>query len=557
MRIRAAALALSLFLALDRHALAAWPPGGTEVGVTPIQLAPVMIEDGQGGAFLAWQTGDLYDDIRFTHYTSRGEPANGWPAGGIALGTYFWQPRPRLISDGRSGTLVAWNESGMPPFIGWFRLRHYLGNGRPAPGWPDSPVGLSFPGDTRDSDPLFLSDGRGGVIVVVPSRKNLVIYEPPIAVQRIDERGGFPWGGEWRYLSPESRAPLTTCAAEDGSGGVFVAWSEGIPASAQLYLQRIDESGVVARGWPTRGIPIGAGDVTRLQPAMLPDGHGGALIAWPASGAMRAIRILGDGTIAPGWSAEGAVIFRTTGSGLRLCSDGDAGVIAAWQDSRPRSHGSDVRAQRIDANGVVRWLADGVPICVMAGSQVQVSLSPDRRGGAFLAWSDGRLGELRFAIYASHVLGSGEIARGYPAGGTPVGDGVQQFGSVIVFDPGGAPLVAWQDRPDFESNPRVLLTQLEAPRPGPVVETPRRLSRVKFGLSATPYVRFEADRAGLARVEVFDVGGRRVGASQAMWVEPGERSANPDVPRNLRPGVYLVRIFLGERVTTTRVALLK
>src|SRR6185503_18574774 len=61
--------------------------------------------------------------------------------------------------------------------------------------------------------------------------------------------------------------------------------------------------------WATGGQPVCVAAEEQRQPAIAPDGAGGAFIAWMDLGFSRAgyyvQRVLGNGLIAPGWPANG------------------------------------------------------------------------------------------------------------------------------------------------------------------------------------------------------------------------------------------------------------
>ncbi|MFZ1319614.1 MAG: hypothetical protein WAQ56_09945, partial [Candidatus Nitrotoga sp.] len=52
-----------------------------------------------------------------------------------------------------------------------------------------------------------------------------------------------------------------------------------------------------------------------------------------------------------------------------IISDGSGGAIITWQDYRGGAT-ADIYAQRIDASGVVQWTADGVAISTAVGEQL-------------------------------------------------------------------------------------------------------------------------------------------------------------------------------------------
>jgi hypothetical protein len=71
----------------------------------------------------------------------------------------------------------------------------------------------------------------------------------------------------------------------------------------------------------------------------------------------------------------------------------------------------------------------------------------------------------------------------------------------------------------------------------------------------------EADAAGIQRLEILDVSGRRVRLMDAGWREPGSRQVRwdgrDDAGAQVPAGVYLVRVAAADRVARLRVALLR
>ncbi|HMA47396.1 MAG TPA: FlgD immunoglobulin-like domain containing protein [Frankiaceae bacterium] len=167
----------------------------------------------------------------------------------------------------------------------------------------------------------------------------------------------------------------------DGAGGAFVAWKDPRPGTSppDIYLQRVAGSGALAAGWPSAATALGACTAagTQQSPAMIRDGG------------------------APG--------------------EAGSGVILAWQDLRGGT--ADIYAVRIGGDGSVApgWTADGTPVCSASGTQGAPAMVDDAAGGAIVVWSDGRA--TPSAIYAQRIGPDGAVApttgvAGRPAPGT-------------------------------------------------------------------------------------------------------------------------------------------
>src|SRR6185295_8610421 len=110
---------------------------------------------------------------------------------------------------------------------------------------------------------------------------------------------------------PTSRGSNAT-AIPDGVGGWYVAWEEykTNPSSSDVYVQRVAPTGDLAPGWPVDGLIVSNGPKPELIPRLAQDGSGGVLMAWVDgrnnNGDIYVQRIRGDGAIFPGWPAGGA-----------------------------------------------------------------------------------------------------------------------------------------------------------------------------------------------------------------------------------------------------------
>ena len=73
-----------------------------------------------------------------------------------------------------------------------------------------------------------------------------------------------------------------------------------------------------------------------------------------------------------------------------IVSDEAGGVIVTWADNR--SGNREIYAQRISADGVLQWTADGVALCTASGDQANPVITRDGSGGAIVTWHDIRGG---------------------------------------------------------------------------------------------------------------------------------------------------------------------
>ena len=177
----------------------------------------------------------------------------------------------------------------------------------------------------------------------------------------------------------------------DSAGGVIVAWQD-TRSNGAIYAQRIYSNGTLA--WNSNGVPIkqltGGGSLD--DPCIATDGKGGAIIAWheyhSGSGdSLFAQRIDANGNIK--WTADGVTICNdsVTNDNPQICSDDSGGAIIAW--SAHLSYNESIYAQRVDSNGAIKWPKNGIAVRTGAlYSPPSPQLCSDGVGGAYIAWHD-------------------------------------------------------------------------------------------------------------------------------------------------------------------------
>jgi len=81
----------------------------------------------------------------------------------------------------------------------------------------------------------------------------------------------------------------------------------------------------------------------------------------------------------------------------QLVPDGRGGAIIAWYDYRnynlPNNgtiQGVDTYAQRLNHDGLAQWSPDGVAVSAAALHQMYPKIASDNSGGAIIVWEDSR-----------------------------------------------------------------------------------------------------------------------------------------------------------------------
>jgi hypothetical protein len=369
------------------------------------------------------------------------------------------------ISDGAGGLYVVWFDTGS-----WFG-RRLLGDGEPAPGWPAT--GTPVPSGQ------VTSDQQGGLLFCrVEGESVYVARRGPDGLSP----AGWPVQGVGvaRLLgTPLSGLSMTA----DQTGGAYVAWDHtecipipGGPCYLTLSMARIDGNGAVA--WveavgsllQTGGLqesqqlvstPAGSVFVMSYSGLRLVNSSGGVqwhlLWGWEGNDvhpglpvgdgvggillvlrhysdqSIRAIRFTSSGTVAPGWSPSGNVVS-TVGLTSGVDSDGSQGVLVTWYD--PNTQQSVI--QRVNGSGQIApgWPAAGTPAGSPPGAAIV--LAGDGTGGAYFAWSYGP------GVFARRIDGDGALDDRCDEIPVSTAPGVQHQPMILSDGAGGAFLV-WED----------------------------------------------------------------------------------------------------------------
>ncbi len=128
----------------------------------------------------------------------------------------------------------------------------------------------------------------------------------------------------------------------------------------------------------------------------------------------------------------------------------------AWMDPRDSTYartagigplpGYAIFAQRIlfDSLGpTIQWQTNGIELGSAWRTEDGVAVLADSGGGAFIAWTQGTLGER--VIRLQHISATGTPVPGWPDSGIALDTGVGQQSPGLVSDGGGGVLATWAD----------------------------------------------------------------------------------------------------------------
>lgn len=412
-----------------------WSADGVAVtAIAGAQFAPQLVSDGAGGAIIAWRdqrNGASFDifgdsDLYAQRLNSAGVPQ--WAADGVAIATGGRHQSPQLISDGAGGAIIAWTYSLVSgnTVIADDIFAQRVDNAG-VPQWTTGGVALALAA-VAPSNPQLVSDGAGGAIMVWKDLRRIANSTlTHIFAQRVNGAGMPQWDVDGVPVSDAAINPSTgnlyvdrfrfdPQLVTDGAGGAIVAWQDD--STGNVYVQRIDGAG--ARQWTaidplTPSVPPTDVNISPANPGLseaqfpqlIPDGAGGAIVAWAEGVSLGTLDVYAqrmNGAGVPQWAAGGVGIEVASGaqSAPQLIPDGEDGAILVWNDARGTDR--DIYTQRLNNAGVAQWPTATV-ISTAVGSQTAPQIVPDGYGGAIVAWQDRRDGNND--IYAQRIGASG------------------------------------------------------------------------------------------------------------------------------------------------------
>lgn len=291
--------------------------------------------------------------------------------------------------------------------------------------------------------PTIVPDGIGGAFIAWTDVRDL---DFDIYAQRVNERGAPLWATDGVAVCTVPGVQSYPQMIPDGSGGAIMAWHDIRDGSGDwdIYSQRIDANGTLM--WPDTGVVVCDTTDRSENPVITPDGSGGAIVVWhDARGdynALYAQRVDPGGNTL--WGRNGVAITRFDDyeNSAAIVSDGGGGAIVVWEDSRGYP---DLYAQRVDPDGNTMWTAGGVAVCTAPLEQRNPVITTDGTGGAIIAWYDQRHTGVKTYVYVQRVDADGNTlwtADGDTICTTTYG---QQY-PVVVSDGAGGAIVVWNER---------------------------------------------------------------------------------------------------------------
>lgn len=500
-------LALLLSILPTTRADAQWVIDGRPTCTAPgSQYGPAMVGDGVGGVIIFWvdnRSGN-YNQIFAQRISNSG--VLQWPGTGVVICTVSGSQYPMVaIGDGVGGAIVAWTDdrSGPTSFDIYAQRISALGVAQ----WTTDGVEICTAGNLQYW-PSAATDGLGGAIIAWNDERTAGGSDD-VYVQRINAAGDPQWLANGLPACTSAHNSSDVQVLPDGVGGAFIAWSDlRNGQEGDIYAQRVTNTGQFL--WLADGVVVCDYGTLQSSPKMTHDGSGGVIIVWEdwywpmfEESDVYAQRIDSEGTLQ--WPARGVALSDTYFDNqvdTEIVSDGAGGAIVSWQDWGGEDP-LNVRAQRIDGDGTVLWTPNGVFVADGPDNEMSPVIVADGVGGAIITWQKGYLNDTD--VFAQHINEFGEAL--WVDDGVPISVAVEEQGyPVAISDGAGGAFISWTDTRNGANNYDVYLQRI---RPSGLVtavddraNAPRLILGSTFPNPFSHETRIELELAEDSKVEV-------------------------------------------------------
>jgi hypothetical protein len=370
------------------------------------QQEPRIISDGNGGAIVCWtdfrtDTTNKIGDVYAQKIRSNGTVS--WTLNGVSICNQSAdQTAPVLAEDGQGGAIITWQDirNGNRDIY----AQRIDSNGIAL--WTNNGVAVAQKNMSQRS-PRILSDGNKGAIIVWEDSIN---GASDIYIQKINSNGSLAWNANGVAVCNSIGVQINTKVCSDGNGGAIVTWQDKRNGNDyDIYAQKISSSGIDS--WTTGGKPICVRINTQSNPKIETDNAGGAYVIWQDKrGAIDfdiyCQHINNSGIIL--WALNGALVCNAIGSqsAVDATSDGITnGIIITWKDGRTINN--HIYAQMLNSTGNELWTSNGINLSNSTYPQLNPNIVGVGNNEAVITWQDSISGA--WDVYSQKINASGNV----------------------------------------------------------------------------------------------------------------------------------------------------
>ncbi len=224
---------------LNTNGAAQWTAGGIPICDSgQIQTTAQVVEDGSGGAIIAWS--DMRNTMDFDIFSQRVNASGTllWGVGAPVSGWMYDQEDCRLIHIGSGETIVTWldGRSGSSTDI-YAQKLNASGTGQ----WTyNGVVVCAATGDQYNA--RIAPNGSSGAFISWDDARD-GITDVNICAQNIGSDGTAVWAADGMEICGATGNQTASAISGDGASGMFSAWADARGSTVKVYSHRVDAAG--------------------------------------------------------------------------------------------------------------------------------------------------------------------------------------------------------------------------------------------------------------------------------------------------------------------------
>ena len=200
------------------------------------QLNYQIVSDGHGGAVIVWEDNrDSNCDIYAQAIDSTGKVK--WDENGIAVcSSANEQNYPCIVNDGQGGAIIAWKDSrNGTPYV-YAQSVNSTGKFR----WAVNGIAICTVYST--TEPKIVSDLNQGAIIAWFDGRN---GDPDLYAQKVNKDGVFQWVTNGVAICTVANEQYDLHITGDEQGGAIMVWMDQRSMGSAIYVQAINSDGYV------------------------------------------------------------------------------------------------------------------------------------------------------------------------------------------------------------------------------------------------------------------------------------------------------------------------